>query len=64
MKAKPGNVIFQCPDCNKQREVPRRPEDHPTAMLCQLQCPDCDDGDFHEGRWFYATGKEVPYDAT
>lgn len=54
-----AKISFRCPKCNRRGEFDRLPEDPPGAMEAVLICPDCDDGDFHEPRYFSASGRSV-----
>lgn len=52
-------ITFECPDCGRKATVERCVMDHPTAKIGVLQCPKCDDGDFHEAQWFTADRKPL-----
>lgn len=55
-------ITLECPKCRAYKTVPR-PVDIPfEARVIQIICPDCDDGDFYQERWFSAPGVEVSQD--
>ena len=47
-------IILRCPRCRRKKEYaraidPRIPE---KVSMIMIVCPKCDDGDFHNERWF------------
>lgn len=54
-----SKILLRCPKCNKQDYDERREGDPVRAMEAVIICPACDDGDFHEMRYFSSTGKQI-----
>lgn len=54
-------IILRCPRCRRKKSYERSvdPRIPATVAVITIICPKCDDGDFHEERWFDATGVEL-----
>lgn len=57
-----GSVKLECPMCKMvMPDCTREDTDPPSAVRVVIICNLCDDGDFHEPRFFDAEGREVPW---
>ncbi|WP_067734480.1 hypothetical protein [Novosphingobium naphthalenivorans] len=52
-------IELRCPDCGETMRTARLDDDPPEATVCEIICPDCDDGDFHAARFIDRYGNEV-----
>ena len=51
-----GLILLRCPLCCREKHICRSTYDYPEAVALEIVCPDCDDGDFHEPRYYDAEG--------
>lgn len=54
-----SGLTLRCPKCRKEMPTARSADDPAQAALMEIICPDCDDGDRHEPRYFRADGSEL-----
>lgn len=55
-------VMLECPKCRKRRFVERNEFDPPNTARVQIQCPDCNAGDFDQPHYFDAAGRELSWE--
>lgn len=55
-------IEVRCPRCKRKATSPRAEWDYPEAVLLEVDCPDCNRGDFDMPVYFDAAGDEVNYD--
>ncbi len=57
-------ITLRCPRCRRKKPYERSVDPRVPAAVAVITiiCPKCDDGDFHEERWFDANGVELEQD--
>ena len=57
-------IVLRCPRCRRMKTYERSIDPRVPSTVAQITiiCPKCDDGDFHEERWFDAAGAELSQD--
>lgn len=55
-------VTLECPKCGKRRFAERDEFDPPNTARVQIQCPDCNAGDFDQPHYFDADGRELSWE--
>lgn len=57
-------ITLRCPRCRRKKPYERSvdPRVPATVSVITIICPKCDNGDFHEERWFDANGVELEQD--
>ena len=57
---KPGKIHLLCPKCGrKQSNMDRADYDSANAVLLEVGCPKCDNGDFEQLSYYDSKGNEV-----
>lgn len=54
-------IVIHCPKCDKRKEILREADDPASAVRVDIQCPECNGGDFDSPVYFNAKGREVPF---
>jgi hypothetical protein len=52
-------IMIRCPKCAKHKEIRRLKSDPANAVRVDIQCPECNGGDFDSESYFDAKGREV-----
>jgi hypothetical protein len=55
-------ITLHCPRCQATAPYAHGIDPSIPASVCKIEiiCATCDDGDFHDERWFDAEGRSVP----
>jgi hypothetical protein len=57
-----SDILLRCPKCHKAETVPRDEFDPPRAARVEIQCPECNAGDFDSPHYFAADGSELDWE--
>ena len=55
----PRTVTLRCPKCLKTKQAKMQDSDPEGTARVDIQCPECNGGDFDTPRYFDETGKEL-----
>ena len=58
----PHNILFRCPKCHREKWIQRAKADYPEAARLEIQCANCNHGDFDEPMYYDVNGKHITRD--